>query len=110
MAQNSDRAPLISVVLATYNGAPFLREQLDSVLGQSIEDIEIVVRDDGSTDETVEILNSYCTDSRFRLLSDDRRLGAAKNFGEAAMMARGLYVAFSDQDDIWLPYKLERSL
>src|SRR3954447_21350143 len=97
--------PEVSVVVATYNGARFLREQLDSILEQTVNDIEIVVNDDCSTDETFEILTSYSSDSRVRVFRNETRSGALRNFSVAASNARGSYVAFSDQDDIWLPRK-----
>jgi len=99
--------PLISVALCTYNGAPYLREQLDSLLAQTYPNIEIVAVDDGSTDGTLEILNEYRQrDARLRVESNARNLGPAKNFERAMSLCTGDFIAPCDQDDIWLPEKL----
>ncbi len=99
---------LISVAMATYNGAKYLREQLDSILNQSIQDFELVVCDDCSTDETMLILEEYAhIDKRIRLFQNSKNLGFKENFGKIIKLCVGEYVALSDQDDIWLPYHLE---
>ncbi len=111
--------PRLAILLSTYNGGEFLSEQLDSILDQSVKDIVIVVRDDGSSDETMAILARYEKNylERFCLLpSDDQNLGAKGSF--ACLMqyvlenkqALGLdraYMMFADQDDIWVPQKVE---
>ena len=101
--------PEISVLLATFNGERYLGEQLDSLLEQTVGDcFEIVVRDDGSTDSTIEILESYRSahPTRIRLVPFDVRLGAKFNFVRLLGEARGKYIAFCDQDDLWQPDKL----
>jgi glycosyltransferase involved in cell wall biosynthesis len=99
----------ISVVMATYNGARYLREQLDSLAAQTMLPAELVVRDDGSTDETVEIVAEFARTSPFptRMLESDGRLGYGDNFLQAADAATGKLIAFCDQDDVWLDRKLE---
>ncbi len=95
--------PMVSVIIPVFNAAPYLRESLDSVLSQDYPDIEVVVVDDGSSDDSLAILRSY--GARIRLLQQQRRgPGAARN--RAVQEARGEYLAFHDADDVWLPGKL----
>jgi hypothetical protein len=103
-------AARFSVALATFNGERFLQAQLDSLAAQRLLPHELVVRDDGSTDATLEIVEAFAARSPFpvRVLSRDRRLGFADSFLEAATRCEGELVAFCDQDDVWLPGKLER--
>ncbi len=97
----------ISVVMATFNGERYLRQQLDSILQQSISPKEIIIIDDGSTDSTLTILKEYTGDSRFRLLENEQNMGYIKSFEKGMLEASCTYIALSDQDDIWLPHKLE---
>lgn len=99
---------LISVAMTTYNGAKYLEEQLDSILRQTISNIEIVVCDDCSTDNTWDILQRYAQrDSRFRIYRNEQNLGVVRNFERAINMCSGDYIALSDQDDIWTDNHLE---
>ena len=102
----------VSVVLCTYNGAKFLREQLDSILAQTYPIYEIIAQDDGSTDETISILKEY--QQRFdRLLishNKEKTMGISGNFFSAMRLATGEYIAISDQDDIWAPDKITTQL
>ncbi|TCJ13106.1 glycosyltransferase family 2 protein [Flaviaesturariibacter flavus] len=100
--------PLISVVMCTYNGAAYLREQLDSLVAQTYANLEFVVCDDRSTDDTRAILEEYARDRRFRLFFNEENLGYSKNFARATALARGEYIAFCDQDDIWMHDKIEK--
>ena len=105
--------PSVQVLLATYNGTRFLRQQVDSVLAQEGVDVRILARDDGSSDGTQALLNEYAAaqPDRFQLLHDDLRTGTARgNFGLLLQAATGPYAAFSDQDDVWLPSKLSASI
>lgn len=99
----------LSVVLCTYNGEKFLREQLDSVLSQTLLPDEIVVSDDCSNDNTWDILLEYKekNPSLFRLFRNEENIGAHANFRKLFHYASGELVAICDQDDIWLPKKLE---
>jgi glycosyltransferase involved in cell wall biosynthesis len=98
----------ISVVVATYNGAYYLQEQIESILQQTLQPYEIIVCDDGSTDGTKEILKSYATKGLIQFHENETTLGVVDNFKKGVLLAKaGNYVAFSDQDDIWMPYKLE---
>lgn len=101
--------PLVSIVLATYNGGTYLREQLDSVLAQTYPNLEIVVTDDGSTDDTIPILEEYATRfSRIRLLPVGPNVGYVKNFERGCGAANGDFIALCDQDDWWHPQKIEK--
>lgn len=103
--------PSISVAMATYNGERFLAEQLASIAGQSRRPRELVVSDDGSTDGTLAVIARFAQTAPFevRVLPAHERLGFADNFLHAAERCRGDLVAFSDQDDQWLPDKLARA-
>lgn len=99
---------MISILMSTYNGAAYIAEQLNSIIAQSVQDWELVVRDDGSTDGTQEILREYeQKDIRIRVVEDTERRGAMRGF-EWLLEQYGVgeYVAFADQDDVWLPDKL----
>lgn len=99
------------ILMSTYNGSKYLKQQLDSVLIQSEKDFLLIIRDDGSTDETLEILNSY-HDPRIRILKGEN-LGPNKSFFNLLNEADKLcadYIFFCDQDDIWKPDKLEKLL
>ncbi len=97
----------ISAIIPTYNYGRFLRDAIDSALAQTYPAIEIIVVDDGSTDDTPQILDSY--GERIRVIRQNNQgVGAARNAGIAA--ARGEYLAFLDSDDIWKPEKLERDI
>ena len=97
----------ISVVMATFNGERYLRQQLDSILLQTVSPKEIIIVDDGSTDKTLAILKEYATDDRFRLLVNDYNVGYIRSFEKGMLQATCPYIALSDQDDIWLLHKLE---
>ena len=101
--------PLISVIINVRNGAATLREAIDSVLQQTSQDWELVVWDDRSTDSSAAIVAQY-NDPRIRycLSPDDVPLGKARN--DAMQQASGEWVAFLDQDDVWLPHKLEKQI
>jgi glycosyltransferase involved in cell wall biosynthesis len=101
----------ISVALCTYNGANFLREQLSSIVAQTRHPDELVVCDDGSADATVAIITEFASKAQFpvHFHSNVHNLGVAANFSKAVGLCSGDLVAFSDQDDVWLPHKLART-
>jgi glycosyltransferase involved in cell wall biosynthesis len=100
---------LVSVVLGTYNGEAYLEEQLRSVLAQTWDQLEIIAIDDGSTDRTVEILREYAArDVRIKVVVNERNLGFIRNFEKGAKLSTGKWIAFCDQDDYWLPEKVEK--
>lgn len=98
--------PRVSVAVATCNGARYLREQLDSIYGQTWPDLEVVASDDASTDGTAEILEEYARTRGLRWVAQPQRLGLARNFERAIALCRGDFIALSDQDDVWKPHKL----
>jgi glycosyltransferase involved in cell wall biosynthesis len=102
------RTPTISISMATYNGAGFLQEQLDSLAAQTLKPCELVVCDDGSTDETVELAEKFAAVAPFkvRIYHNQQNLGYADNFLKSASLCEGDWIAFCDQDDVWFPEKL----
>lgn len=100
----------ISVALCTYNGSRFLREQLDSIAGQGRPPDELVICDDRSSDDTVEIAREFGAEAAFAVAVhvNDANLGSTANFAGAIERCTGDIIALSDQDDVWLPQKLER--
>lgn len=98
----------ISIAMATYNGESYLREQIDSILNQTVQFDEFVICDDSSTDGTWEIITDYCNrDSRIKTYKNSHNIGFLRNFERALRLCTGRYIALSDQDDIWLPNHLE---
>ena len=100
-----DRDYKISVAMATYNGEKYIKEQLDSILIQLNENDELVISDDGSTDKTIDIINSY-NDKRIKII-DGPHQGIIKNFENAIKNCSGKYIFLSDQDDIWENNKVD---
>lgn len=102
--------PKLCILLASYNGEKYISEQLDSIINQTYKNWELIIRDDGSKDETVTILNKYeKKDERIKILRDDKgNLGFLKNFEELLFNAKEEFILFSDQDDFWLKNKLEK--
>lgn len=94
--------------MATYCGEQFIREQLDSIVRQTLLPIEIVITDDGSTDNTLNIVEDFSRNAPFpiRIFRNEIRLGYADNFLKAASLCEGDVIAFCDQDDIWIENKL----
>ncbi|MDA4894268.1 glycosyltransferase [Microbacterium resistens] len=90
----------VSVCMATYNGARFLRPQVESILAQLRPDDEIVVVDDASRDDTVAVLESF-RDDRLRIIRNDRNVGYVRTFEHALSLATGDVLLLSDQDDVW---------
>lgn len=105
--------PMIDILLATYNGEAFLPEQLDSLLRQTSGDWRLLVRDDGSNDKTLEVLEAYRDrfSGKLSILSNQgTRLGPGGNFSELLQHSAAEYIMFCDQDDIWFPEKIDRTL
>jgi len=102
-------APTVSVVLGTYNGEAYLREQLDSVLAQTYPSLEIITIDDGSSDTTVAILKEYAArDTRIKVVVNEQNLGFIRNFEKGCSLAAGRWISLCDQDDYWLPDKIKK--
>ncbi|HFI0301539.1 TPA: glycosyltransferase family 2 protein [Streptococcus suis] len=103
----------VNILMSTYNGQQFLTEQIRSIQEQSYTDWTLFIRDDGSSDNTKEILKNFeRQDSRIHLIESDKsdNLGVIKSFHKLVNHDRADYYFFSDQDDVWLPNKLELSL
>lgn len=114
---------LVSICMATYNGGKYIKEQMDSILAQEFKEnpdaeMEIVVSDDGSTDDTLQIVEAY-HDPRIRIVHHvhHRKYKYYKtlrtvtdNFVNAINNSRGEYIFFTDQDDVWYPWKVDRQL
>ena len=103
----------VNILMSTYNGQQFLAEQIRSIQDQSHTDWTLFIRDDGSSDNTKEILKDFeRQDSRIHLIDSDKsdNLGVIKSFHKLVNHDRADYYFFSDQDDVWLPNKLELSL
>ena len=98
----------ISVAIATYNGEKYLPQQLESIAAQSLSPCEVVVCDDGSTDQTLQVIDSFARLARFpvRALRNEVRLNYRANFMKAARCCSGDLIAFCDQDDLWRADKL----
>lgn len=97
---------MISVCMATYNGERFIAEQLDTILAQISEHDELIVSDDGSSDKTQDIINSYKQKYNNIVLLQGPKKGVIKNFENAIKHARGNYIFLCDQDDIWVKNKV----
>ena len=97
---------MISVCIATYNGEKFIKEQIDSILRQLSLDDEIIVSDDGSTDDTISIIISI-DDKRIRIIEGPRKHSPTQNFECAMKEAKGDYIFLADQDDVWKSNKVE---
>ena len=92
--------------MATKNGARYLREQLDSILHQLNIHDELIISDDCSTDETVNLIRSY-NDPRIRLVENSKPEGIPRNFEKSLTLSRGQFIFLADQDDVWLPQKID---
>lgn len=102
----------IAILLATYNGEKYLREQLDSLLSQTYQDWHLYVHDDGSQDDTVATLNSFASahPDKMTILDYPPTGGPCNNFLSMMNRVEARYYMFCDQDDVWLPQKIERSI
>lgn len=105
----------IVILLATYNGDKYIKEQLDSIVKQSYSNWELFISDDGSTDNTVSIFEAYCAkDNRIHIINEGlTKQGACQNFGnllKTALDEEWDFVMFADQDDFWYENKIEDTL
>lgn len=101
--------PKVTVLMPVYNGEKYLREAIDSILNQTFSDFEFLIINDGSTDKSVEIINSY-NDSRICLIHNTDNLGLINSLNKGLELADGEYIARMDSDDISLPKRLERQV
>ena len=102
----------IAILMATYNGAKYLEEQIDSILSQSSKQWHLYIHDDGSSDGTVELLNDYAGKypEQVTVMDYPSQGGALQNFMSLLEKVEANYYMFSDQDDVWEPHKVEREM
>lgn len=100
---------MVSICIATYNGEKFIKDQLKSILCQINHNDEVIISDDGSTDNTIAEINTI-KDIRIKLYFNKTKRGYTNNFENALLNAKGSIIFFSDQDDIWLPDKYSTML
>ena len=106
-----NKNPTVAVVVATYNGATYLRQQLESIVQQTYKPSQIIIVDDDSLDDTLQVANNFAAHHpEVMVVQNETRLGYIKNFEKGMLIATASYVALSDQDDIWMPHKLETLL
>lgn len=99
---------LISIALCSYNGERFISTQIDSILEQTYMNFELIIVDDASKDNTINIIKEYkIKDNRIKVFQNEKNLGFVKNFEKAISLCKGKYIALADQDDIWKKNKLE---
>lgn len=104
----TENRALVSIAMATYNGECYLRKQLDSIYAQTYKNIEVIVCDDCSSDSTVAMLEEYKKTQGLQYFVNVNNRGYLKNFERVLGLCRGGYIALADQDDIWMPNKIER--
>ncbi len=108
-----DQNPRIDILLASYNGERFIGEQIQSLLDQTYSHWRILIRDDGSTDNTLAVISDYAKKypEKIAVIEDDQRhLGACRNFAKLLERSTADYIMFCDQDDVWMPNKVQSSL
>ncbi|TDH20883.1 glycosyltransferase [Segetibacter sp. 3557_3] len=111
MHRSTPADDLVSVVMCTYNGEQYLSAQMNSILSQSYRNIEVIVCDDASTDNTPNILAEYAVkDPRIKVSVNAHTTGIKQNFTNALKLAAGNWIAVADQDDIWMEHKLKTLL
>lgn len=101
--------PIISVILPAYNASKTISEAIDSILSQSFKDWEMLVINDGSIDNTKDIIQSY-TDSRIKYIENEGNKGLVYSLNRGISLSQGVYIARMDADDISLPTRLEEQL
>ena len=106
MASRNQR---ISVCLAAYNGSRYIAGQISSILPQMTDEDELIISDDGSTDETIAVVNRHA-DKRIKLIRNPIRLGVIKNFEKCMSLANNEFIFLADQDDEWAPDRVEKIL
>lgn len=102
--------PLVSVILPVYNGERFIEEAIESILNQTFHDWELIIVNDGSTDNTEEAIRNYLDDGRMRYFMHDRNLGIAATYNMAFSKIKGEYIAIQEQDDISMSTRLDEEI
>lgn len=101
---------LVSIIMPSYNTAKYISDSIDSVLGQTYTNWELIIVDDCSTDNTDDIVNEYSSDNRIKYLKNEKNSGAAVSRNYGLREAKGKWIAFLDSDDIWEMQKLEKQI
>ena len=101
---------LVSIIMPSYNTASFIAESIQSVLGQSYKDWELIIVDDCSPDNTDDVVRPFLTDERIKYLKNEKNSGAAISRNRALREAKGKWIAFLDSDDLWIPDKLKKQV
>src|SRR5215218_8009066 len=101
--------PQVSVILPVYNGEAYLQEAVDSILAQTFTDFELLIINDGSTDDSERIIDSY-KDSRVKHLKNEQNRGLIFSLNRGVEAAKGAYIARMDADDVALPERLEKQM
>ena len=99
----------VDILVATYNGEKYLKEQLDSILNQTYNNIRIIISDDNSTDGTRDILKQYEANNKITVFYQENNLGYIKNFEFLLKKVENDIYMLSDQDDVWMPEKIEKT-
>jgi len=99
--------PKVTVIMSVWNGEKYLQEAIDSILVQTFKDFEFLIINDGSTDKTGEILESY-NDPRIKIINNEKNIGLTKSLNRGLKIAKGNYIARQDADDISMPERLEK--
>lgn len=100
---------LVSIIMSVYNEEKYISKSVESILGQTLRDFEFIIIDDGSTDATADIINSY-SDNRIRLIKNEVNVGLTKNLNKAIEISKGKYIARMDGDDIAYLDRLEKQV
>ena len=101
----------VDILLATYNGEKYIKDQIDSILNQSFKNFKLIISDDCSKDNTVNILKEYeKKDKRIELYVQQQNLGVVKNIEFMLNKVQSPFFMLADQDDYWMPEKVEKSL
>ena len=100
---------LVSIIMPNYNSGKYISESIESVLAQTYENWELIVVDDCSSDDSIEVIKSY-SDPRIKLIQNEKNSGAAISRNNAIAVASGEFIAFLDSDDLWTTDKLQRHL
>lgn len=103
-----DKKPKVSVIIPTYNRAHIISRAIQSVLDQTYQDLEIIIVDDGSTDNTESVIKSFNDKRIIYNKSNNKNKGVASARNIGVKLSRAEYIAFQDSDDVWYPYKLEK--
>lgn len=99
--------PAISVIMAVYNGTDFIKESIDSILDQSFTDFEFIIVNDGSTDDSLNIIEKY-SDKRIKVINNETNIGLPKSLNKAIRLSKGKFIARQDADDISNKFRLEK--